>query len=300
MISCWGNAFTGSNRGDHCEEDYDSNGEGFDLSGNKNKRQKHHYIGAAFTSDNLLAAELTSLSFQEREQVYEELHGVDEADHHLKIETPDFVTAKVQQMQDAVAKQPQQRRREYDRAMFLNPTLKNDQTFFLLFLRAEEYDAMLAAKRICAHFTDKVLLWGEDRVARRITLEDFDDKDLYSLRSGAFRYLESKDRAGRTVLYGRADLMRHDTWISHVRFVVLLVCMHSCIQSGISLTHMPFSFIRLTLLAEPNVVVLAHVLHFGRPRQSCSRLCDCNGRNAVGSRKGSHVGRRQCQRWTHF
>jgi len=180
------------------------------------KRPKQQRGGGAVTSDSLLAGEMNKLTFEEREKVYAELHGVDEFDHS-KVETPEFIAQKIQETQYAVAKLAQHRRREYDRAMFLNPGLKNDPAFFLLFLRTEHYDVRLAAKRICTHFTDKVALWGEDKVARRITLDDFDDGDFYALRGGVMRFLENKDRSGRLILLRRTDRVRYHEWKNHVR-----------------------------------------------------------------------------------
>ena len=180
----------------------------------RSKRPKQQIDGAAFTSDTVLAAEMNKLSFLERERVYEELHGVDQTD--AKVETTEFVTEKIQEMQEAVAKMPQQKRKDYDRAMFLNPALKHDTAFFLLFLRTEEYDVRLAAKRICVHFTDKMALWGEEQLAKRITLDDLDEGDIYSLRGGCFRFLETKDRSGRLIFLGQCDKIRYHTWINHV------------------------------------------------------------------------------------
>jgi len=221
----------------------------------RGKRPKLQALGSAFTSESVLAEEMNKLSFKEREQIYEELHGVADPGF-LKIETPVFIAGKIQEMQEAVKRQPQRKRRDYDRAMFLNPSLKNDQTFFLLFLRADHYDARLAAKRICSHFTDKVELWGEDCIARRITLEDLDEEDMHSLRRGAFRFLESKDRSGRLVIFFRADSMRYETWRSHVRLPGVLAWLELLSPAHVSFLTCLFDALAPDALVPDDVEIL--------------------------------------------
>ena len=47
-----------------------------------------------------------------------------------------------------------------------------------MFLRAERFDAPKAAIRLVNHFEGKLVLFGEDKLVKRITLDDLEEEDI--------------------------------------------------------------------------------------------------------------------------
>ena len=93
-------------------------------------------------TDALLAKEMNKLSTEERDRVFEEVHGV-AGDME---EDPDFVEMKLSEMEEEILKI--RKRQAYDRAAFVSPKAVRDRAFRLMFLRSEYFDARKAAKRM--------------------------------------------------------------------------------------------------------------------------------------------------------
>ncbi len=96
--------------------------------------------------DALLASELNSMSLQERESIYEEIHGVDSE----IVETPQLLAESLQLMEAALQQQVPKLRDLYNQARQINPEYIDAQSFWLQFLRAEYFVAPKAAlSRLC-------------------------------------------------------------------------------------------------------------------------------------------------------
>jgi hypothetical protein len=78
-----------------------------------------------------------------------------------------------------------------------------------MFLRATEGDVKKAAKRLTRHFKTKLRLFGEDKLVQDIVLDDLDEDDMESLKSGGFQVLSKRDAAGRSILFGRYTAMKY-------------------------------------------------------------------------------------------
>lgn len=100
--------------------------------------------------DILLARELNQLSFQERTQILEGVHGVAPTIE----ENNDFVEECLSQLDLEISKI--RKRSLYDKALFLSPRKVNSKKFRLMFLRSEQYDPVKAATRLVKHFQYKV------------------------------------------------------------------------------------------------------------------------------------------------
>jgi len=148
-----------------------------------------------------LAKELNELSVQERERVFEEVHGVAQAQE----ETQDFVTDCVTQFDKALSELSYAKRKELDRAFFLKPSIQKDWKFKLLFLRADQYNARQAAERMAKYFAHKLTLFGEDKLVKEITLDDLDQNDIEVLHKGANLVLPYTDRSGRPIWFTYSD-----------------------------------------------------------------------------------------------
>jgi hypothetical protein len=138
-----------------------------------------------------LAKEMNELSVQEREQVFDDIHGV--AD--VLEETAELLLTSIRALDRSIASS---RHKALTRAMFLRPELESDNQFKLMFLRATEFNVKAALKRICAHFQKKVELFGEDKLVKDITISDLSEEDLEYHK--AMITLPQKDQTGRSVL----------------------------------------------------------------------------------------------------
>ncbi len=145
--------------------------------------------------DNLIAKELTGLSVVDREKVFFDLHGVSGEEN----ETPAMIEASLQLLQkelDVV-----EVCHGYKKALAMDPTYVQNQTFLLKFLRADRFDPHAAAKRLTKFFDYKLDLFGEDLIVKDITQADLDDQDLDSLYNGMGMDLPFRDPAGRLVFF---------------------------------------------------------------------------------------------------
>ena len=161
-------------------------------------------------ADALLVEELNALSPKERELVFEDVHGV--AD--VIDEDPEFVRQCLVEMESAIGRI--KKKTAYNRALFLSPTLVKDRKFRLMFLRADRFVPSNAAQRIVNHFDCKLELFGEEKLAKTLTLEDLDEDDHHALRSGSFQFLPQQDRAGRTVAFVSQNLYNYRSSMSQV------------------------------------------------------------------------------------
>ena len=89
--------------------------------------------------DAILAAELTQMTVQEREKVYEEIHGVDKATH----ETEELLATCLSAMDLALQRVPN--RAIYHEASRINARYVDDPAIRLMFLRSEKYNAERSA-----------------------------------------------------------------------------------------------------------------------------------------------------------
>ena len=144
--------------------------------------------------DAMLAAELNQMTFQEREQVLEELHGVDKATH----ETEGILAMSLAAMDLALQHVPN--RAIYDKAKNINARYVEDRSFRLMFLRSEDYNAERAASRLVNFLENKVKFFGKDTLARPVYLSDMDKDDIAVLKSGILQLIPARDRSGRVIL----------------------------------------------------------------------------------------------------
>lgn len=144
-------------------------------------------------TESILAKALGSLSVQERSQVYEDVHGVSKPIE----EDPAFVFQSLAALDDEISVQ---KTGIYDKALVQNRTYVEDNALRLMFLRSECFNAGAAAKRLMSFLKQKAAYFGEDKLTKEITLQDFSEDDARSLESGFFQILPQADRSGRVVI----------------------------------------------------------------------------------------------------
>lgn len=112
---------------------------------------------------------MNALSVQDREALYEEIHGI--LPQPID-ETPDFVQTKISELKESLSLVPKSQRTALDRAIFLQPSIIHDEKLHLLFLRAVRFDARQAAYLMHMHFEHKLRLFGDTKLVKTITLDD--------------------------------------------------------------------------------------------------------------------------------
>jgi hypothetical protein len=153
--------------------------------------------------DKVLAQEVQNLSLQKRNRVYEEVHGVAEP---LE-EDLEFVEQRLSEFDLQLS--TLRNKPAYEFALQQSPEYVNDRNFRLMFLRSTEFDAHKAAQKLVNHFEFKLELFGQEKLARKITLDDLNEKDLIYLRSGAIQILPSTDRSGRPIFFMQPAMVVH-------------------------------------------------------------------------------------------
>jgi hypothetical protein len=166
------------------------------------------------SNGDLLAEELSNLTVKERERVYEEIHGV--AD--ITDETPEFVSSSLESMRSAFVIIPKPQRKALDRALFLRPTLESDDNFYLMFLRSERFNGAKAARKLCRYYENKLELWGDDKLARPITLEDLTEFETEQIYQGNYQFSPNKDQGNRPVHFVHLAEFDFNKWRSMIRY----------------------------------------------------------------------------------
>ena len=90
-----------------------------------------------------------------------------------------------------------------------------------MFLRSDEFEADKAAARMVTYFENKRLLFGEEKLVKKLTVDDLTPDDLEELRSGFFQQLPQKDMRGRPIIHVMLSLHAGKSWQSKVSNALL-------------------------------------------------------------------------------
>lgn len=150
--------------------------------------------------DRLLARQATSMSFQDRQVVHEEIHGVRCV---APTETPEVLAEALEALDRELC--TIRIKPAYDRAMDFSSTYVATEAFRLRFLRSTLLDAKDAARRMVSYLG---LLWdhyGIEALRRPIRLDDLGREEMDVVRAGHLQLLPFRDRSGRRVMVFVAD-----------------------------------------------------------------------------------------------
>jgi len=177
-------------------------------------------------TDTLLSKELMQLSFRERNNISEEVHGV----HSLAVDETPFIReeglAKLQFELDLL---PASDKAAYETALNLPVTYVNDPDFRLRFLRADLFDAREAAKRMTTYLELLLMLFGLEVLKRPLRTSDFETKNEKScLRGGLVQLLPYRDCSGRRVMVILSDIMSYNHIMRVKIFLYLLTVAAEC------------------------------------------------------------------------
>ena len=106
----------------------------------------------------------------------------------------------------------------FNKACFLAPTkYYNNHSFYLMFLRSTQYNPRSAVTKILQHFEFKAKLFGLNKVAKDITLDDLNEDDMIALQSGASMYIPNGDTSGRAICVTNMKYVIAKTWENQLR-----------------------------------------------------------------------------------
>ena len=151
--------------------------------------------------DALLANEMNKLSFQERETIYDEIHGIDVRNAEIRNESPELLLKSLELL-DAELQKLRPKYAAWDRSqkMFGSTTYLNSEEMRLMFLRSDRFNFQKAAHRLC-NYTELVLeSFGEFALQRHPCIGDLADFELQLLKEGGYQILPGRDRAGRRII----------------------------------------------------------------------------------------------------
>jgi hypothetical protein len=144
--------------------------------------------------EKILAKKLIQVPHDEREFGLHELHGVSDVIE----ETPELIERCLFDLEMEIQKISQ--KAAYNQAKATAPEDVGCSKFQLMFLRAERFNANNAAARLVKYFEGKLKLFGPDKLTKIITMEDLNEDDMATLKSGYLQLLPERDRAGRAII----------------------------------------------------------------------------------------------------
>ena len=145
--------------------------------------------------DSFLSKEMASLSFQQRNLMQEEFHGV--ASMEVE-ETPELIHSSLQKLEEEIQKIPD--KPAYDKALELDGgNYVKGQDFRLMFLRAVLFDIPKAAKRLVAYTRLLFKYYGEKGLQRPLRYDDLSREEQGLIRAGYMQVVPQRDRSGRSI-----------------------------------------------------------------------------------------------------
>ena len=151
----------------------------------------------------MLSKELHQLSFNDRNAIQEEIHGVRNA---APEETPEGMEEGLAQLQQELQAIPPNQKAAYTKACLPPQSYVHDRSFSLKFLRADLYDCKAAARRVVSYLDMMLDFYGPSVLNRPLRLSDLGDQELKVLRSGQIQLLPFRDRSGRRVIAFVSDM----------------------------------------------------------------------------------------------
>eukprot|EP00980_Cylindrotheca_fusiformis_P019588 scaffold6795_cov110-Cylindrotheca_fusiformis.AAC.5 len=152
--------------------------------------------------DRKLAAALEKLSLQEREKVYEDVHGVTDEIQ----ETAEFVTNSLEQMDREI--ESINEKDAYEEAKLQSHSLVTNRQFRLSFLRYTSFNPKMAALHLVQYFSSKQELFGTENLGKsRITLEDLGETTMHVLKLGSLQVLPCRDSKGRAIVVSTPSVL---------------------------------------------------------------------------------------------
>ena len=145
-----------------------------------------------------LEDEIQGLDDQVKEQLRRDLYGQDTT---IVEETPVLLRTSIAQLQEALEATDDDDKQAFLRAQQECPEYVNSETFLLPFLRCEQFNATLAARRIVRYWEEKLNLFGDEHAFGPVTLDSLQESDFRVIRGGGVSLVPSKDEGGRALIH---------------------------------------------------------------------------------------------------
>jgi len=143
--------------------------------------------------DAVLSEAMNNLTFEERQEQQDILHGVD---NEIKEETA-FVDKALRELDAHLIRE--KAGSVYEIAQRMNPAYVNSRAFEIMFLRGNRYDTKASANQMLKFFEMKQQLFGNEKLAKDITIDDLDEDDREALKVGAIQ-LAGRDTSNRQII----------------------------------------------------------------------------------------------------
>jgi len=219
-------------------------------------------------TDKLVAASLQELPHSDRGDVLDDIHGVSQVIE----ESSTFLKERLLAFDRIINGKKRNRLnwRAYNIAESISKEYVENPAFRLQFLRSTSFDGDKAADRLADHFEEKLELFGESKLAKKISIEDMNSAAaMEGLRSGYLQRFPSRDSAGRAVFcVYRALRPESLDVLSRVRSR-MVYWIYVSLQSNLTLTHS-----RLSIPSETHFMVHDNE-DCRRRRNSKERHCIC-------------------------
>ena len=164
--------------------------------------------------EQLIVKELNTLTLQEREAVYDDIHGVAELQKETPTMLKDLITKMRNKLKDMVNTRTINTT-AYEQALFLSPKRTLSSKLLLQFIRADLYDINKACKRYIDYYKYKLQLFGINQLVKDITYDEcLTEDDKLALASGFFQLLPPTSTYGSSTS-STGSLERDDTTILH-------------------------------------------------------------------------------------
>lgn len=148
-------------------------------------------------AEDLITKDLLRLSFNDRNAIHEEIHGVKNS---FPEETPELLQLSIRALAIELARIQDKPAFDRSQELFPHDTYVNTANFRLKFLRCELFDAKKAAARMVAYLEIlDDLFEGNFFLQRPIRITDLSKAEMKLLRLGIWQLLPYRDRSGRPI-----------------------------------------------------------------------------------------------------
>ena len=186
------------------QEELDNQEEDF-FAENKEEGELPNYMQDQYL-EKFQAQMDANLSPNDFEKSQFEVYGISRPDE----EDPETVAKALSDLDIAISKIKDTRVGEaYRVAEEQSKEFVADKAFRMMFLRCEEFNPTTAARKLMHFFDLKRGLWGEKRLTKRITVEDFDENDCATLEHGHVQLLPARDHAGRAIIFNNLNRLKY-------------------------------------------------------------------------------------------
>jgi hypothetical protein len=186
--------------------------------------------------DGYARREFGQLNPKDQVKVMKDVYGIEEPSSD--VEGPGITEAALHRLEEELQVYVG-KKKGVDTAMKDHSDFYKDEAFRLKFLKSDNFNPKLAARRLMKHLDKKLELFGAEKLSNKITLDDLNEDDLECLLSGGVQPLREKDRGGRTIFFSRHKNWKYKEVANMVRNLLGGYCFYNRRTQVVS--HSPIS-----------------------------------------------------------